>query len=75
MSDVLSTSDYSNWPDWLIKLRINHIERDIANIDKKLQEQESIHKEYLNQCEKHRIRLERHKHLLRDENESKNRTI
>ena len=64
MPEILSTSDYSNWPDWMLKIRIQHIERDIATINKKIEEEENIHKENLKKYEKIVARYEKHKHLF-----------
>ena len=64
MPEILSTSDYSNWPDWMLRLRIKHIERDIAVINKKIEEEENFHKENLKKYEKIAARYEKHKHLF-----------
>lgn len=64
MTEILSTSDYSNWPDWMIQWRINCLQRNIAIIDKKIQDEEDNYKEYLKKYEKDCIRYEKHKHLL-----------
>lgn len=61
---VFDTYDYSNWPDWLLKCHIKHLERDISLIDKKIKEEMTQCQKDLENQKKKTEKYERHKHLL-----------
>lgn len=64
MTNIYSTEDYSNWPEWMLRWRIAVLQKDLSIVNKKIEEETNIQEKVLKEHNRKRTSYEKHKHLF-----------